>query len=360
MHAIVDCEACHFNVDPYEYKTTPLECVRCHHDDYLAAENPDHAQAQFATDCEACHSLAAPSWYQSDYQHPQSFVLRASHLGVDCNGCHSSGFTATPNQCEDCHMKDYLSSEDPDHSKFGFPTICETCHNENRWEDALFDHIEASGFELRGAHATIQCLSCHVNNQITGLPRDCIGCHDDDYKAVNDPDHQQGQFSFDCLQCHSEMVWSPATFDHNGTNFPLSGAHISVDCNSCHINGQYTGLATDCLSCHESEYNTTTDPNHQAAGFPVQCENCHNTISWDQTTWDHDGQYFPIYTGAHHEAWDTCADCHMVPSDFKQFECIFCHEHNQNDMDEKHKEEQDYQYQSNACYDCHPAGKSDD
>jgi hypothetical protein len=360
VHAIVDCESCHSKNDPYEYRTTPLTCEQCHRQVYLSSANPNHIQAQFSTDCEVCHSLAAPSWNQTSYLHPQSFQIIGAHINVDCNGCHQSVFTGTPNRCEDCHMKDYTASQDPDHAKFGFPIVCETCHNQNRWEDAIFDHLEASGFEIRGAHLTIQCISCHVNNQINGLPRECIGCHEADYTGVEDPSHVSGQFPNDCLQCHSEMVWSPATFNHNDTNFPLTGAHVSLDCSNCHATG-YSGTPVDCIACHRTEYDNTTDPNHQAAEFPVQCETCHNTLNWDQTTWDHDGQYFPIYSGKHREAWDTCMDCHVSAADYKVFECIFCHEHDDpQDLAEKHKNEEDYLYQSSACYTCHPNGTSED
>jgi hypothetical protein len=361
IHAIVDCEACHYNQNPNEYKTTPLECVGCHYQDYNTTDNPNHIAAQFSTECESCHLITSNSWQQANYQHPSSFLLRGSHLEVACNNCHVSGFTGTPTLCEDCHIQDYYSTKDPDHTTFDFPTNCAICHNENHWQDAIFNHIESSGFELHGAHVSIQCTACHINNQTSGLPRDCIGCHDDDYNGVSEPNHVQGQFPDDCLLCHSEMVWTPATFEHNKTGFPLTGAHLLIDCSDCHGDGQYAGLPSDCFACHEADYNSTSDPNHIAAGFPVQCEECHNTNSWDQTTWNHDGQYFPIYSGKHREAWDNCTECHISPVDYKQFECIFCHEHNnQADLADKHKKYPEYTYQSSACYECHPRGESDD
>ncbi|PJA28873.1 MAG: hypothetical protein CO189_03905, partial [candidate division Zixibacteria bacterium CG_4_9_14_3_um_filter_46_8] len=151
--------------------------------------------------------------------------------------------------------------------------------------------------------------------------------------------------------------WSPATFDHNLTDFPLTGAHISVPCIECHANG-YSGTPTNCYSCHQDDYNNTSDPNHQAAGFPITCESCHNTISWNQTTWNHDALYFPIYSGKHRNKWDICADCHVNSNDFTVFECIFCHEHNRQDMDSEHNDVPGYQYLSSACYNCHPRGES--
>ena len=433
VHAVVDCEACHNTIDPFEYKTTPIECSGCHYDAFQSAENPDHQSAQFSTDCEICHSVAAMSWQQAMYSHPPPFVLRGAHIQTECNACHINSYIGIPDRCEDCHLDVYNTSNDPNHVAFGFPTDCAHCHNENSWNDAVFDHVAESGFELKGAHATIQCITCHVNNQLTGLPRDCFGCHESDYLTVIDPNHTTAQFSHDCLECHSEITWSPSTFDHNQTQFPLSGAHISIVCSSCHINGQfagtpsdcwschendylavtdpnhgtaqfshdclechgdvawspatfdhnqtqfpltgahlsincadchingqYTGLPSDCFSCHENEYNTTNDPNHANVGFPVQCENCHNTNRWEDSTWDHDNQYFPIYSGRHREAWNFCMDCHIAPTDYKQFECIFCHEHSdQQDLAAKHREENDYAYQSSACYECHPTGMAE-
>lgn len=433
-HAVVDCEACHFNQEPSEYKTTPLICAGCHLENYNATSNPNHVNAGFSTECETCHPLSAPSWYQVVYTHPANFVLRGAHLQTECNDCHVAGYPGTPNQCEDCHMQEYNDAVDPDHSTFGFPTDCALCHNEYRWESTTFDHLADAGFELRGAHLTIQCVSCHVNNQVTGLPRTCIGCHEEDYNSVEDPDHVAGQFSHDCLDCHTELVWSPstfdhnstgfiltgahltvacgdchvngqyqglpsdcfscheddynstsnpnhvaasiptqcetchsttgwepATFDHNNTDFPLTGAHLATACNDCHINGQYDGLPTDCFSCHEDDYNNTSDPNHIAAAFPVQCETCHNTTNWDQTTWDHDTQYFPIYTGAHQDEWATCDECHTIPADYKLFECIFCHPHSdKTETDNKHREESGYEYLSSECYRCHKDGQAND
>jgi nitrate/TMAO reductase-like tetraheme cytochrome c subunit len=167
----------------------------------------------------------------------------------------------------------------------------------------------------------------------------------------------QNNFSQDCSECHNTTAWAPATFDHNQTQFPLTGAHIILQCLDCHSSG-YSGTPTECFACHETAYNTTTNPNHAAAGFPTDCQQCHNTSNWNQTTWDHDAQYFPIYSGKHQGKWTDCADCHVNPSNYAVFECIFCHEHNQQEMDEKHQGVSGYIYQSIACYDCHPDGEN--
>ena len=101
----------------------------------------------------------------------------------------------------------------------------------------------------------------------------------------------------------------------------------------------------------------TTNPNHQAAGFPITCESCHTTSAWRPANWDHDGRYFPIYSGKHRGKWSSCTDCHVTAGNYRAFECILCHEHsNRTEVDNKHRGEAGYAYQSAACYRCHPRG----
>ena len=130
-------------------------------------------------------------------------------------------------------------------------------------------------------------------------------------------------------------------------------------CESCHASG-YDGTPTACYSCHQSDYQGTTDPNHAAAGFPTACQNCHSTSTWEGATFDHDGQYFPIYSGKHDNKWSACSDCHTVPTSYSVFSCINCHEHRQSEMDSKHHDVAGYSYSSQACYQCHPDGRADD
>ncbi len=426
-HAVADCQACHINEQRNEFTGAPVECSGCHLSNFTLTENPNHPRAGFDLDCMSCHEPVAATWKQTTYEHTQTFALRGAHLEANCNSCHESAFVGLPTECAGCHIDAYQASFDPPHAEFGFPTDCQRCHNESRWQDATFDHLEVSGFELQEAHALARCTSCHVNNQLTGLPRDCFGCHESDFNGVTDPNHVQGNFPHDCMVCHNQSVWRPATFDHNLTGFPLTGAHVSLDCNACHAGGftgtpsdcfschesdfngvtdpnhvqnnfshncmvchtteawspssfdhnqtnfpltgahvpldcnachagGFTGTPTDCYACHQNDYNNTNNPNHQAAGFPTDCQACHNTSAWNQTTWDHDGQYFPIYSGKHRGKWNTCADCHVDPNNYAVFECIFCHEHNQQDMDREHQGVSGYVYQSQACYNCHPRG----
>ena len=94
------------------------------------------------------------AWHNSTYQHPAAFALHGAHARTDCASCHATQFAGLSNQCYDCHANDFNATVNPAHQTFGFPTNCETCHDDVSWDRAQFDHLQASNFELRGAHAT--------------------------------------------------------------------------------------------------------------------------------------------------------------------------------------------------------------
>ena len=163
-------------------------------------------------------------------------------------------------------------------------------------------------------------------------------------------------FPLQCEACHSTSQWLGAVFDHDQTAFPLTGAHrTQPGCTDCHVNGQFRGTPTDCYSCHQTEYDSVTSPNHRAAGFPTDCTDCHNTIRWQGATFTHSA--FPIYSGNHKQGvWQTCNTCHTNSSNFQSFTCLNCHEHNRSDTDDDHSEVSGYVYNSVNCYSCHPRG----
>jgi cell wall-associated NlpC family hydrolase len=71
------------------------------------------------------------------------------------------------------------------------------------------------------------------------------------------------------------------SFNHNNTTFPLTGAHTTVACASCHINNNHSGsLPTACYGCHQADFTGTTNPNHLTSGFPTDCTKCHTTTNW--------------------------------------------------------------------------------
>ncbi len=149
--------------------------------------------------------------------------------------------------------------------------------------------------------------------------------------------------------CHTTATWLNATFNHNNTPFPLTGAHTTVPCASCHVGGVFAGTPTDCYSCHKADYDGTTNPNHAAAGFPTTCATCHTTTSWAGATFNH--TWFPMNHG---NANGVCSTCHTNPNDYSVFQCTNCHTAAQTNP--QHSGVSGYVYNSVNCYQCHKNG----
>ncbi|HLK34452.1 MAG TPA: hypothetical protein VKT29_15260, partial [Terriglobales bacterium] len=322
-HANVPCAQCHVNGN---FKSTSTVCSSCHMADFQKTTNPNHPASGFPTTCNTCHNTT--SWQNVTFDHSTTgFPLTGAHATVPCSQCHvNNNFNLKTTACSSCHMTDYQKTNNPNHAAAGFPTDCSVCHSTASWANAKFDH-SATGFPLTGAHATLQCQSCHVGGQFTNLNPACVSCHLKDFQGTNNPNHTAAGFPQQCQVCHNTTAWIPASFNHNTTGFPLTGAHVNVPCASCHINGQFAGTPTDCYSCHKADYQNTTDPNHVAAAFPTTCALCHNTTSWSGATFNH--TWFPIYSGTHAGVWSTCGDCHTNSSNYAAFSCINCHTHSQ-------------------------------
>ena len=347
-HVNVNCGLCH----TIGYTGISTDCYNCHKTNYDNATNPNHLVSNYPTICEQCHTTNA--WTPSTFDHnATAFPLSGAHTNVDCGSCHITGYTGTPTDCYSCHKTNYDNTVNPNHVTNNFPPTCEQCHSVNGWVPSTFDH-NTTAFPLTGVHVNVNCTSCHTTGYI-GTSTDCYSCHKTNYDNTTNPNHLTSQFPTTCEQCHTTTGWTPSTFNHNNTAFPLTGKHTTVDCISCHTTG-YIGTSTDCYSCHKTNYDNTTNPNHIAASFPTVCDQCHTTNGWTPATFDHDNQYFPIYSGNHSGEWNTCADCHTNANNYAVFSCIDCHEHNKQDTDNDHNNVSNYVYASSSCYSCHPRG----
>lgn len=349
-HNAVDCARCHVNG---QFAGTAKDCFSCHQADYQRVMNPNHVAANFSRDCTTCHSNNA--WKPATFDHSRTaFPLVGAHNAIECARCHVNGqFAGTAKDCFSCHESDFKLTTNPNHIANNYPRDCLTCHNNNAWRPATFDH-NRTRFPLAGAHLAVACDQCHANNRYTGTPTDCFSCHQTDFQRATNPNHLAANFSQTCTTCHTTSAWKPSTFDHNRTNFALLGAHTTATCNQCHVNNRFAGTPRDCFSCHQTDFQRPLDPNHVTLNFSHDCTTCHTMNAWLPATFDHDSQYFRIYSGKHRGKWQTCATCHVNASNYKVFECILCHEHDRTSMDDKHRGRTGYQYNSQACYNCHP------
>lgn len=361
-HDIADCSQCH--QDPNDYGNISADCISCHQNDYNSATSPDHAGSGFSTDCTICHSLA-PGWKPADFsEHDVVFpIYSGEHNGEwnSCTECHPVTNNYSIFTCTGCHEHNQSEMNEEHNEIDGYiydSQACLECHPTGS-EEGAFNHSN-SAFPLTGAHIDIECSSCHVNGY-EGTTTVCFECHTTDFNSSANPNHLNLGLGTNCEDCHStEPDWQPASFDIHNEFYQLNGAHntIANDCFECH-NGDYNNTPNTCYLCHTEDYNQTIDPPHASAQFSTDCLLCHTETVWDPSTFDHDSQYFPIYSGEHRNEWNTCSECHTNAGNYAVFSCIDCHEHNESEMNGEHNDVSDYIYESNACLDCHPNGSED-
>ena len=345
-HLTTPCALCHVNNN---YTLNSADCYGCHSAVYLQTASiggsvPNHVAAGFPTtaaQCASCHPIT--TWSAGIFNHASTgFPLTNSHATVACILCHINSnysLSIAPTDCGNtqCHLTDWQNTNAPPHSLAGASFAvanCATCHTTVSFNTATFDHSTV-GFALTGMHISpspTPCASCHVGNNYSLNSTACYGCHTADWQSTatlggSVPNHITAGFPTDCSICHSTTNWTTSTFNHSTTTFPLTGAHTTVACALCHVNGNYSGtLPTDCYSCHTADYQSTTTlggsvPNHVALGYPTTCTSCHTTTSWLGATFNHSTTGFPL-TGAHVTV--ACNLCHTT-SNPPPTDCYSCH-----------------------------------
>jgi len=183
----------------------------------------------------------------------------------------------------------------------------------------------ATGFRLEGRHAAVPCESCHLNKQFKGTPNTCFACH----WVRRKDDRYQTRLGTECGQCHRPMSWTAVNWNHAAqAGVRLNASHQTLPCMTCHKNGFFKSVALQCVSCHQKDYGTTKNPNHQAAGFPVTCDRCHLP---GESTWRSMGgggfNHNSIFQLVGTHATLQCQTCHKnnvyrgTPRD-----CVGCHQ----------------------------------
>jgi len=268
---------------------------------------------------------------------------------TNCTRCHAVKSSTPDFRCLDCHREIAVRLQQRRglHASFVAPgapsNSCVKCHSDHngenfqmvRWEPKALDHTK-TGYKLDGKHADLACNRCHnrekiapaerpailtkdLNRSYLGLTQTCTSCHEDKHR---------GKLGSRCETCHNSLDWKVnKTFDHSKTKYPLTGGHVTVNCQKCHTQGadgtpRYVGLRFGrCADCHN-------DPHH--GSFKQTCEECHTTVAWKKTSslaakFDHSTTKYPL-EGKHAQV--NCETCHHG-SDFKKpvaFKfCADCH-----------------------------------
>ncbi len=272
-HASVACAACHERLRFDQPRAAPDECAACHRDPH---------QGRLSSDCALCHDTRGFDSAPGPEAHLRTaFPLTGAHLAVPCEGCHRNErdglFTRLDARCISCHQADYNRAQFPNHLQAGFSTECEECHRSTRWTGSRFDHVQASGFALLGAHLRIDCTECHAPPEFAvrwpaASDDDCIACHQDDY----DREHTGMGFSVVCTDCHTVERWQGATFEHE---FPIfSGRHAGRwdSCQTCHTVPSDFAVFSCTTGCHPR--NETDGHHDDEQGYVYEstaCLSCH-------------------------------------------------------------------------------------
>jgi ribosomal protein S27E len=156
--------------------------------------------------CDNCHTAKAwsPIRPVPEFDHRKTgFALRGMHVKVACKDCHTDlVFSHAGRQCQDCHA-------DLHRRRNG--AQCDICHRDTGWQVSIHNINEHQDrFPLIGAHAAVDCYSCHKVGTVgafnrQGLSTDCSSCHMDDFKKTKSPNHLAEGYPTECLECHSLM-----------------------------------------------------------------------------------------------------------------------------------------------------------
>jgi hypothetical protein len=301
------CGNCHKEHFGKDFRLVHFDAESFPHDSIEYTLRGQHQEAE----CRACHQ---PEWVVSEdvreFKGAAGFLGRTFlGLGTDCATCHAG---------EDPHGDQFSGRE------------CSACHDERGWEKTpSFDHSQAR-YPLEGLHRDVDCSSCHRQESdgkggevMRFRPldaSDCQACH-------NDP--HGGRMAGRCDGCHVPQGWErvrrervEGSFDHDGTAFPLEGAHNKSACESCHFpTGSAQGLRLvfrpedfgrsfprpehdACESCH-------WDP-HEGVFGNRGCEACHSMEKWIPVQFGlalHDADSRFNLTGVHRVT--PCGACHL-------------------------------------------------
>jgi nitrate/TMAO reductase-like tetraheme cytochrome c subunit len=333
-HTSVDCIKCH-KVETLERKKYQefkglqfSNCTSCHKDPH---------KNQFGQNCRQCHSEESFQVVKggNNFDHSKTaFKLEEKHLTVSCKSCHKNKLTDPLKfaKCTDCHI-DYHKSQ---FAKNGVSPDCAQCHTVkgfNQFSYTIEQHNNAV-FTLKGSHLAVPCTDCHKKQEtwnFRNIGSKCKDCHKDIHQQ-----YIQAKFypEANCLICHKEEKWSDVAFNHTGTSFALTGAHVGLNCRKCHFKDvsstvtqqKFTGLSAECSSCHTDNHYKQFEKNGV-----TDCSRCHVATNWKLTKFDHNTAAFKL-DGKHINV--PCSKCHKPQQEgsviytkykLKEYKCESCH-----------------------------------
>lgn len=301
------CDRCHPSLLSGERMGD--RCLDCHVEvsEEIASERGLHRGFATPANCRACHTEHKGSTASltraniSGFPHERSGFFLWTHPmyldggGFTCADCHPRSLREFQSDtCYACHFQLDPSYTVQHRATFGLE--CLECHDGIDTFGDTFHH-DVGPFHLEGRHAEIECVFCHQGGKtledLRRTPTACLGCH-------LARDIHEGRLGSDCGECHSADGWGSARLDHGRTRFALTGLHLSVPCEACHVGRQWVGVGLTCAACHSGE-------DRHGGQFLQDCDACHATSGWGDLHFDHGSTRFPL-TFSH--ATTACSACH--------------------------------------------------
>ena len=242
-------------------------------------------------DCTVCHSEVAVKFRGSAH----------ANEGVTCTACHGGDPTTTDVDAAHRGLREAVE-------RAGIPDFCGSCHA---------DPVAMAAYGLPADQLALYRISGHGRALAAGdlsvaVCTDCHGVHNVARAAAPDSPTQARNVAHDCGQCHSgDGPGSDVLSEYEGSvhHAALQGANPRApSCVHCH--GSHgaapPGVSTVnrvCGQCHlQAREAFRHSPHYEGiaiAGEP-QCAACHGNHR---------------VTGATHEMWAACADCHEESSE---------------------------------------------
>lgn len=167
---------------------------------------------------------------------PGKLVAGHKLLEGDCFACHAPFTGASSTRCTSCHKPADIGRLTTTGAVLTKPATKAAFHQELNSHDCVACHSDHAGVK-RFARAR-----SFDHTLLKKATRDqCQSCH----KTPTDALHKQ--ITGNCLQCHTQEQWTPATFDHI-KHFVLDRDH-NTSCVTCHVRNDYSRFT--CYGCHE-------------------------------------------------------------------------------------------------------------
>lgn len=189
-------------------------------------------------------------------------------LADDCFACHTPFIGSSADKCTACHQVQEIGRLTTSGIPIGQENKQVAFHQQLIEEDCVACHSEHKGVKPfrpigRFSHDLLEVAT----------REQCDSCHSKPGDAL----HQK--IDSNCIECHTNRAWMPATFDHQ-EYFRFDRQH-DAECSTCHVDSNYATYT--CYGCHEHSRSKIREE-HMEEGINQyeNCVECHRSGDEDE------------------------------------------------------------------------------